>query len=344
MACDLKCIGTTGFVFTIIFGVFGTVALVLTSITYNMTHFDFVDVKWGSFGSVTIVNVCIVIVIMVIGHIEFKCCLGSKGFGIFYVCIQMICVLFCMIISIICFVVGNTGKIEDFAGCNKDYKGLFKHWNNMDNLMMLIDRQFCSDKCPCDFTRNVTNIFNENTTVKPYFDLYNKDGIYEKFNDCPEEAKKEVQDGFEIWERLTGNHLTDFNITKFGEYWADIEEKFECTGWCSSSYTFENNGVNETRYLYKYLFYGINHGIVKKTGCLGSILDWIRPKLNAYAVISFICSLIGLTSWMLGIAVLCECPQVKVKKDETTVNDKNKNEEVEEINAQSNIVKVDKKK
>ena len=113
---------------------------------------------------------------------------------------------------------------------------------------------------------------------------------------------------------------------------------------CSSSYTFENNGVNETRYLYKYLFYGINHGIVKKTGCLGSILDWIRPKLNAYAAISFICSLIGLTSWMLGIAVLCECPQVKVKKDETTVNDKNKNEEVEEINAQSNIVKVDKKK
>ena len=350
MGCNAKCLGTTGLIFTILFGIFGILGLILVSLSYKMTNFNWISgARWESLSVVAIISLCIVIVIMVIGIIEFTCCLGSRGYGVFYVIIQMICLLFCMIISILGLVASDVGKIEDYIGCNSNYTGVFKYWNNIDYLIGTIDYYLCSDECPCDFTNAATREFEANATVKPTFDKYVKSGENLNFTTCPQDTRRNVAGIFELKERFSGNHLHNLNVTQFGEYWEYIEEKFECTGWCSKSYTVDwiPNKPSEKRNLYKYLFRGINHGIVKEVGCLSSMIDWIKPRLGAFGCISFICSIIGIITWIFGIALLCGCtslqgntiPKGEEKKD-NSLNTK-KDEEIMEMKSKVDVIKVE---
>lgn len=331
MGCSVKCVGAVGLTFTIIFGILGIAGLVLACVNFKATDFSWVDgAKWKSLGGITISSVCIVLFIMIFGIIEFTCCIGSRAFSVFYVILQMLCLLFSIIIAIIGLVVSDTGKIEDYVGCNKNYTGLFKYWNNMDTLLKYIDVEFCSADCPCSFNSTATEAFEANATVKPTFDKYVKTGTAKKFSDCPAEVQKRAQDKFDFQERLTGNHLKKLDIKKFADYWEYIEKKFECTGWCQSEYTYIEDPNKETHYFYKYLYYGTDNGIVKKTGCLGSILDWVRPRLQVYGIVSFICSLIEIVTFILGISLVCGCCEIKgnsIPQDDKK-NEKNTNSSI----------------
>lgn len=94
--------------------------------------------------------------------------------------------------------------------------------------------------------------------------------------------------------------------------------------------------------MYKYLFRGINHGIVKNVGCLESILDWIRPRLRAYGCVGFISSIFGLLTWIFGIALLCGCGSLEGKSIPQDIQ-KTEEENVE-IKQQTEMIKIEKKK
>ena len=345
MGCSVKCLGTTGLIMTIFFGIFGIIGLVFASICYKMTNFNWISgARWESLGVISIISLCIVIVVMIIGIIEFTCCIGSRGYGVFYIIIQMICLLFSMIIAIMGLVASNVGTMEDYIGCNSNYTGVFKYWNNIDYFLGAVDYYLCSNECPCNFSEDITKKFEANTTVKPTFDKYVKGGNNQNFSECTAETRKTAAGLFEIKERLSGNHLHDLNVSKFGEYWEYIEDKFECTGWCSQSYTVDwiPNNPSETRSFYKYLFRGINNGIVKNVGCLELILDWIRPRLRVYGCVEFISSIFGLLSWIFGIALLCGCGSLEGKSIPRDNN--RKDEENLEIKQQNEMIKIEKKK
>ena len=51
-------------------------------------------------------------------------------------------------------------------------------------------------------------------------------------------------------------NATDFKQSLFAEYFADIETKFNCTGWCANEATYTRGGNSYT--INKYLFSDIN--------------------------------------------------------------------------------------
>lgn len=151
-------------------------------------------------------------------------------------------------------------------------------------------------------------ILVDNTTTKDYFDEFVVNGYNQDFQSCPETLKSEVKTYFEAIELANGKKLSDLNIEKFEKYWKYIEEKFDCVGWCQTTYTHNSElteNVEKEGMFIKYLFSGINRGQPKHTGCLNKMIDYIRPRLLAIGLVEFFASLVMILTWILVICILC---------------------------------------
>lgn len=179
-------------------------------------------------------------------------------------------------------------------------------WSNLDELFKSIDQQFCSDGCKCGIKPEVQELFTKNETLKKVYELWKVENTSNvtNFMGCSESIFNKIHENFTQYEKTHGEHLKNFNLTKFGDFWEYIENKFECTGWCHSSYKATNNSEYT---FYKYLASDINRGPVKYPGCLKSILDWLPPLLKAYGGIAVCCSFCGILNFLLALTLLIGC-------------------------------------
>lgn len=203
----------------------------------------------------------------------------------------------------------DTGKPEDYDNCdNAKYKGIFKYWENIDKLFEAVDISLCSDDCPCDFTNSMEKILTDNETTKEYYDRFVVDGFNDSFQQCPETLHNEVKVYFEAYEKANGDKLRKLDIKNFVKYWKYIEEKFDCVGWCQTTYTHnsELTGNTEKEGMFiKYLFSNINRGKPKHIGCLTKMINYVRPRLLAIGLVEFFASLIMILTFVLAICITC---------------------------------------
>lgn len=78
------------------------------------------------------------------------------------------------------------------------------------------------------------------------------------FQDCPEAAKMEVD---RLYKSNPNNTAHEIDQEKFAKYWKGIEERFNCTGWCKTS--FINPITQQKQKMLNFVFSDINKGIPK---------------------------------------------------------------------------------
>lgn len=93
------------------------------------------------------------------------------------------------------------------------------------------------------------------------------------FQDCPEAAKMEVD---RLYKSNPNNTAHEIDQEKFAKYWKGIEERFNCTGWCKTS--FINPITQQKQKMLNFVFSDINKGIPKYPGCLNRLVNWL-PRL-----------------------------------------------------------------
>lgn len=128
-------------------------------------------------------------------------------------------------------------------------------------------------------------------------------------------------------------------MDKLAEYWEYIEKKFDCAGWCQSTYTHNSDltgNVEKEGMIMKYLFSGINRGIVKHSGCLTSMIDWIRPRLIIIGLVEFFAAIVMVLTFILGICL------IKRNKKENSNDNKKKEKKSNEDTDEKQEIKGDK--
>ena len=93
------------------------------------------------------------------------------------------------------------------------------------------------------------------------------------FQDCPEAAKMEVD---RLYKSNPNNTAHEIDQEKFAKYWKGIKERFNCTGWCKTS--FINPITQQKQKMLNFVFSDINKGIPKYPGCLNRLVNWL-PRL-----------------------------------------------------------------
>lgn len=228
----------------------------------------------------------------------------------------MIVLLFALAIAVFGLISSAIGIAVDEIGCDTEFKGIMDFWKDFDVLFNTLDYGLCSEDCQCAFTETIKAEFVANTTIKKYFDKWNKEGSKTDLSQCPDIENKiekifnETQEGKE--------KKNNVNVTKFGKYWKIVEEQFNCTGWCKDKYILNEDldGNPISPYeggFYKYLYSGINRGVVMNGGCMKKIADWLPPLIQAYGIIGVIASVLCFFTWILALMLLCNCYKEKRK-------------------------------
>lgn len=171
-------------------------------------------------------------------------------------------------IGIFALIGGSTGTLSKYAGCNSVYTGVLDAWNGLGFYFQEVDQVFCSTDCPCDIADSTMFTSASPSVIASYNQWFTTDEpLYVPVN-TPEATNftgcvaNNVQNA--TFNALQADLIADnsptnatyFKQSLFAQYYADIETKFNCTGWCAGDATY-TRGVNSYT-INKYLFSDIN--------------------------------------------------------------------------------------
>lgn len=236
--------------------------------------------------------------------------------------------LFSMSISFFTLIAGSIGGIDQYLGCQTKFKRIFKIWNYIDRYMFEVDKRFCSNLFACELTPYTIQLFKKDPIVGTLFqDLY-KEGTDYTFIKLEDLNNKDSEDRKVKWEdvQTNGNAQTDlpdlmkdidnFKYKKFNQFWRYIEDKFDCSGFCSTVYQAEESSHrkwNTTSSLktaprqvpiFKYLFSDVNKGIPKHRGCMKRILQWLPRMLITFGSFALAASLLQFILFFLSLQLM----------------------------------------
>jgi hypothetical protein len=160
-------------------------------------------------------------------------------------------------IAILALVGGSVGKIEEYLGCNSKYTGVLDAWKYIDTYLIKVDSNFCTADCPGYFSNPLA--YTSNTNAAVYYNLWTKSldqtGATH-FQNCTAAVQQNAVNQF-VTARNNAEETKGFKADVFADYWAYIENEFECSGWCTTTYERTVAGVPTTFGMYKYLFSGL---------------------------------------------------------------------------------------
>ena len=189
--------------------------------------------------------------------------------------------------------------------CKQDYKGMFHNFRYLDELFANVDQHLCSINCPCDFdNQTAVDEFTFSSKYNERWETYNTNQQFDNYNDKQKKFYKRAQDCpkidsvYNYMGELFRTKVGKFNkdkFKKFAKYWARIEEKFKCTGWCQRS---SNAGS-----MYKYLFSDVNNGVARN-GCMNPFKNWQVKMLHAYGSLMIFVTFFQVLIWIFAINLL----------------------------------------
>ncbi len=144
------------------------------------------------------------------------------------------------------------------ADCNTKYTSILSIWQGIDAYLVEADKILCSKSCPCIADKTLFASYSAYTTIINGWtiDLNVKTGATD-FSKCSDVAKSAAYDSaIKIDPRLDVDQ--SFNAAGFSKAFAFMEKTFECSGWCTKSYTVTSGTTTTTVPIFKYLYYGVN--------------------------------------------------------------------------------------
>ena len=111
---------------------------------------------------------------------------------------------------------------------------------------------------------------------------------------------------------------------KFAQYWKNIEKRFNCVGFCQTSYY--SDRINGNVPFAKYLFSDFRRGPVKHKGCFRLLMNWVIKALISFGSLGIAGSLIQILIVFAGINMLKE-ENDNDYQNQDNVNNKNDNNE-----------------
>jgi hypothetical protein len=214
-----------------------------------------------------------------------------------------ISIIFILAISIFALVGGSIKYWDQSLGCDSKYKGVLDAYASIDSYIIEADTDFCSSDCPCYMNSTVHEEFITNTTAVPYYNMWHKTPAVSgaiKFSNCSEIVRNKTHDDYVSVNAYT-NYTFDANM--FSDYYGHVEEWFNCTGFCMTTYY--NERLKTNMGMYKYIFSDIGRGVPEHIGCLKPILRWLPLVLNAFGSIGLFVSCFEGFVLYLAIAMLC---------------------------------------
>ena len=195
--------------------------------------------------------------------------------------INLISLLFSWSIGIFASIGGTIyHRKNGLLGCDTELTGVLEMWKNVDEYFIYANSVFCSPLCPCDISEPIQKQFERNKWTNPtYSKTIGKHAMsfqpnkVTRFQDCPEYAKNEVD---KLYKSNPNNTAHEINQEKFAKYWKGIEKRFNCTGWCKTS--FVNPITLQKQKMLNFVFSDVNNGVPKYPGCLNRLVNWL-PRL-----------------------------------------------------------------
>ena len=279
-----------GFLCTFTYFSFSVAAFVMSIINYKTLHAEWSENKWKHLSYLSIWASSIIMGISFIGFINYLACVKCKPFLILYLILSFCSLAFTWTIGIsasVGAVIHN--KVGGMLSCDSKLEGILEMWDNIDRYLQFADSLHCSTQCPCYMTDSTRKKFETDSKAQVMYNIWEvytknygdngRDKTYEfSLDDCPQEIKDEIVTRYIENKSSLGKWIKP---DIFAKYWSKIEEKFDCSGWCETTYIDKYSMQEKT--MYKYIFSDINRGVVTNLGCLHQIVDWIPVYVGWFA-------------------------------------------------------------
>jgi hypothetical protein len=128
----------------------------------------------------------------------------------------------------------------DILGCVPQASGWQANWNEMDIVAGNVDKAYCSQNCPCALT-NITGFEDVLDISATYINYTIKSAKLSgkiRFQNCSEELKTNVQ-------YVSSNQTVFSNFSNTIKFWRVLEDSFNCTGWCKTTYNNLDFDINK---------------------------------------------------------------------------------------------------
>ena len=291
-----------GLISTLGFGIIG-----ICPIFFGGFQYWYVDFTWLEDGPFNVMagvqTACVVVLfaVFLIGLYAFTAGKQHSGpiliFGVF----DLLSFIFSFSVAVYVLVSSQIGNNELTQSCSQGYKGIFKHFLDVDKVMTKIDEKLCSSECPCNFnTDSGLEAFLQNATIYDDF----MDRYWKLHSDDDPDLVKNIKECYEKKGYISGlNNNAQIKvgkINKFFKFWERVEKKFDCTGWCSNNYIGE---YAQKKFIYKYLFSDVSRGMPKRM-CMNPYKNWLVRMLKAYGSLLLIASVLQFAACIFALYLL----------------------------------------
>ena len=174
--------------------------------------------------------------------------------------------------------------------------------------MILSHSLVCSPFCKCYFNEDIKKKMELNYfTQEPFSHIsdtlsmdYGINKMTFNIDNCTSDSLETIQEMYKSNPNNTNFKINDFH--NFHKYWKGIENRFKCTGWCTTKYTNPFSLQNDT--MVKYVFSDINRGIVDYPGCLNRLSKWLPSLISTIATLLLSCGIVQLINLTFALVLL----------------------------------------
>jgi len=293
---------------------------VVWAMYYNPTWRTGTNDYFLNLGVMQLVAVSVIFFIAVWGIIAFL--MESNACVTIWLIFDFLATLFLAAIAIISIVFAYKIRQENQAGamlsCRTRYGGILNMYNNMDQYLQQVDQGLCSTQCPCGIT-NPTSVNNWKTYYNSVYNTWtvNPTSNVNNFGLCPAAVQTSAynngQKNYALQNPVqNSSYNSSFNYTALFPYWAYFENKFNCTGFCNTTYI---NGNGQNISMVKYLFTDVNRGIPSTLGCLPSIFTWLTQFLDVWGGIALTIAALLFAVFLLACTYVCCSRDAKYERE-----------------------------
>ena len=285
---------TINLIAIIIYLIFGIASFILNLIDYTILNASWSKTPWKALAPCQLSCNIFIIFSGIIGILMLE----EKKNKYIYLIIIILSSLFTWSIGIFSCIGGTIyNKKYHQLGCKSELTGVLEMFNNIDNYFIYADSLLCSEQCKCKFSENIKDLYLNNiyspgsySTFNSWNIIYKKiteKGYFNFWENCSISVKEEVRNRY-----LESKNSLSYRINyeKFAKYWKNIEEKFNCTGWCQTNYI-DPYTLKEKQML-KFIFSDINYGIPKYPGCINRLTNWLPSMVGATGGCLIVCAFV----------------------------------------------------
>lgn len=288
-----------------------TAIIVLSSIEFKLIYATWSSSYYFTLGPTQITSGVLLVVTSIFGIYVYTGGIKSSGIYGMHLIFLLLSIIFSFGVGIFA-VVGAAmkGPITKAIGCDTKSTGILNLWTGIDEYYKLAGSMMCSPLCVCKIKNSTIDEYTNNRFAYSFLDQIENNTDYEitnddiefKFEDCPEESQKLIEN---LYKSNPNTTMKDIDFSKFHKYFKRVEERLHCSGWCTTSYT--NQFTLRKQKMYKYIFSDMNKEVPSYPGCLMRLLWFLHIFTSILGAFLLLCGVLCtvcllITSNIMGLS------------------------------------------